>query len=306
MILFPEADMIRADNGVDVRRAGTPAPPETPVPTALEIDGLRVSRLGEAECVAHILAALERGEGGAVVTPNLDHLRRYRQDPLFRALTKLSELVVADGVPLLWAGRLQGTPLPGRVAGADLVWNLSAGAAAAGRTVFLLGGDPGTAEGAAAVLRARNPGLRIVGCHCPMPGFDDDRAAMARLAAEVERVRPDIVYVALGSPKQELVIACLRPRLPAAWWLGVGVSFSFMSGRVSRAPRWMQRCGLEWIHRLAQEPGRLAKRYLVNGIPFACGLFARSALRRIGVLRFGGATPARTGFSETSPHEGGA
>ena len=153
--------------------------------------------------------------------------------------------------------------------------------AAADRSVYLLGGDPGAAEAAAARLCAASPALRVVGIECPPFGFDQDAAAMAALRARLAAARPDIVFVALGSPKQEFVIRDLRAALPAAWWLGVGISFSFVAGEVQRAPRWLQRLGLEWLHRLVQEPRRLARRYLVDGLPFAVALFARAAWTRL-------------------------
>jgi len=93
--------------------------------------------------------------------------------------------------------------------------------------------------------------------------------------------QPDMVFVALGSPKQEYLIQTLRPLLPQAWWIGVGISFSFVCGHIRRAPGWMQRCGLEWLHRLAQEPGRLARRYLVQDMPFAVRLLVHAGMRGI-------------------------
>ena len=106
------------------------------------------------------------------------------------------------------------------------------------------------------------------------------------LSSEIIQVlsetRPDIVYVALGSPKQEKLIARLRPVLPGAWWLGVGNSFSFLSGEVRRAPVWMQRTGVEWVHRLIQEPRRLFRRYVVDGLPFAARMFAAALRARFG------------------------
>ena len=122
-------------------------------------------------------------------------------------------------------------------------------------------------------------GLVIAGVHCPDVGFERDPERMQALGREIERARPDVVFVALGSPKQERVIDALRTSAPAAWWLGIGISFSFVCGRVKRAPAWMQRAGLEWVHRLAQEPRRLARRYLIDGLPFATSLFARAAWR---------------------------
>lgn len=245
----------------------------------VSLRGLRLHAITESTCVSHIISALDERRGGTVVTPNLDHLRRYGQDLNFGALVSEADLVVADGMPLVWASRLQGTPLPERVAGSNLISSLSEQAAKSARSIFLLGGAPGTAEAAAVVLSRRYPGLKIAGTCCPPPGFEEDPAHMADLIQSLSSAQPDIVFVALGSPKQEMLIARLRHVVPHAWWLGVGISFSFLCGHVSRAPRWMQKSGLEWAHRLGSEPRRLFKRYLMLGVPYACWLLSRSAMK---------------------------
>lgn len=238
------------------------------------VHGVTLHAVTEAGAIKHILDELAAGRGGTVVTPNLDHLRRCQRDMSFCALVAEADLVVADGMPLIWASKVQGTPLPERVAGSDLISSLSAAAAEQGRSIFLLGGDPGTAEAAAKILLQRHPHLKLAGTLCPPYGFDrkDDEIRSIELA--LESARPDIVFVALGSPKQEMLVERIRRVLPGSWWLGVGNSFSFLSGQVPRAPVWMQRQGVEWIHRLLQEPKRLFKRYIVFGVPFAARMFA--------------------------------
>ncbi len=251
------------------------------LPTIL-LHGTRFHAIDEQKCIEHILSEIEAGRGGYVVTPNIDHLARAGQDVSFAALVADANLVVADGMPLVWASRLQGTPLPQRVAGSDLISSLSAAAAGQGKSIFLLGGDSGTAEAAATILRDRYPQLKIAGKLCPEIGFEKDEAEIQRITFELQTAKPDIVFVALGSPKQERLIDRLRGALPATWWLGVGVSFSFLCGNVRRAPVWMRNCGLEWTHRLVQEPKRLFKRYIIVGIPFAGWLLARAAVRGVG------------------------
>jgi N-acetylglucosaminyldiphosphoundecaprenol N-acetyl-beta-D-mannosaminyltransferase len=251
-----------------------------PSVTTIQLHGLRLHAATESQCIAHILDARAAERGGVVVTPNLDHLRRLAREPGLKSIYERADLVVADGMPLIWASRLQGTPLPQRVAGSSLIGTLSAAAAERGQSIYLLGGAPGAAERAAKVLQERHPRLVIAGIHCPPVGFEQDADAMATIQARLLAARPDIVYVGLGSPKQEKLIHQLRALLPAAWWLGVGVSFSFLSGEVQRAPRWMQRSGLEWLHRLVQEPRRLARRYLIEDLPFAFGLFAHALAKR--------------------------
>ncbi len=248
-------------------------------PPEIDLEGVRLHALDELQCVARVLAAFDAGRGGWIVTPNLDQLRRMRRDRLLRERYGRADLALADGMPLVWACRLQKTPLPGRVAGSDLIWSLSRAAAERGLSLFLLGGDPGTADAAALELASRFAGLRIAGTLCPEPGFENEPERVEAIAEELAAARPDIVFVALGVPKQEALIERLRPGLPAAWWMGVGISFSFVAGRVKRAPVWLRRIGLEWLHRLVQEPRRLAGRYLVDGLPFALALFTRSAVR---------------------------
>ncbi|MEX1017848.1 MAG: WecB/TagA/CpsF family glycosyltransferase, partial [Phycisphaeraceae bacterium] len=139
---------------------------------------------------------------------------------------------------------------------------------------------PGAAAAAATLLAARFPGLPVVGQYGAPYGFEREPAEMDALRRQLEQTRPAIVFVALGSPKQERLIRELRHDLPGAWWLGVGISFSFVCGQVKRAPRWMQKAGLEWAHRLAQEPRRLGRRYLVEGPPFAASLLWHAGVCR--------------------------
>lgn len=257
----------------------TAAASAVPWPTVL-VDGVAIHAATVTGCAAHVAAQSAAGRGGWIITANLDHLRRAAGDPQYRRWLTEADIVTADGMPLLWAARLAGRPLPERVAGSDLVPVLAAEAARTGRSVALLGGDPGTADAAAAGLSASHPGLRVVGTHCPPFGFESSPDEMRRVERFVDRAAADIVLVGLGSPRQERLIAGLRARRPSAWWIGVGITFSFLCGRVPRAPGWMRVAGLEWLHRLVQEPRRLARRYLADGLPYAAGLLARAAAGR--------------------------
>ncbi|MEL6796739.1 MAG: WecB/TagA/CpsF family glycosyltransferase [Planctomycetota bacterium] len=246
----------------------------------ITLAGQRIHAVTMQQTLDAIAADAKDDLGGWVVTPNLDILRKLAHDNAFRDLVAPASLFLPDGKPLIWASKLQRTPLPERVAGSDLISTLSERAAAEGLSIFLLGGDPGAADEAADVLRNRHPDLTILGTECPPFGFESDADYLAKLESTLAEANPDIVFVALGCPKQEKLITRLRPLLPNAWFLGVGISFSFLAGRVDRAPVWMQKTGLEWLHRLAQEPGRLARRYLVIGIPFAIRLLIGSMAAR--------------------------
>ena len=275
------------------RTGDEPAPP----PSVL-LHGVELHAITERQCHTIVLEALSRGRGGWIVTPNLEYFRLITHDPTFARICSGADLVVADGMPLVWASRLQGTPIPERVAGSNLIDSLTGAAAAASRSIYLLGGDPGTAERAADVLASRWPGMRLAGTICPAFGFERDASQRRAIVEAVRAADPDIVYVALGTPKQDQFIAAIRHELPRAWWVGVGISFSFLAGDVRRAPAWVQRVGLEWVFRLSQEPSKLAKRYLVRGLPFAASLMGRAALQRIRSRGSRAARPDADGASE--------
>ena len=238
----------------------------------VQLMGFSIDPIDEGSVAATILGALDEGRGGSVLTMNLDILRRLARERELEPLFARADLVVADGTPLVWATRLKGTPVPERVAGSDLVWSLSAEAAVARRRVFLLGAPPGVSEDAELALRRRYPELDVAGTYAPPLGFEPTPATVREIAPLVRAAAPDVVYVALGFPKQERVIAALRDELPHAWFIGVGAGLDFLSGQVRRAPDWVGRLGLEWAHRLLQEPRRLMKRYLLYGVPFAAVL----------------------------------
>lgn len=248
----------------------------------MRLMGAPMAVVTEAEAVRTIVDAAQESRGHWTITANLDHLRRYHRDPVQQGLIGEADLVVADGMPLIWASRLAGEPLPERVSGSSMVWSICEAASARRLSVFLLGGNPGVAEQAAHIFRDRYPDLEIAGTMCPPVGFENDEQELDRIRRQLTEAAPRIVFVALGFPKQDLLIRILRSSLPHASFLGVGISLSYATGDVSRAPNWICRLGLEWAYRLAQEPTRiLARRYIVNGMPFALRLMASAARERI-------------------------
>ena len=258
---------------------------ETPAHSAFGLTsllGVEFACLTETQAVEWVCDRASSGVGAFVVTANLDHLRRCCVDPEYRTLVEESDLVVADGMPLIWASRVQGAPLlPERVAGSSMTIALCAQAASRGLSVYLLGGDEGVAEEAAATLIDKHPDIRIAGFHCPPFGFEKDESEMELIRSKLAEAKPDLILVALGSPKQEKLIRAIRGTCPEACWMGVGISLSFITGDVVRAPKWVQRAGLEWLHRLIQEPRRLFKRYIVQGIPWGLRLLAHAARKRL-------------------------
>jgi N-acetylglucosaminyldiphosphoundecaprenol N-acetyl-beta-D-mannosaminyltransferase len=269
-----------------LRIAGGPvAPGKTPEVRTVRLMGAPLSEVSESDAVRLIVDAAIRRRGHWTITANLDHLRRYTRDAQARRLIDGADMVVADGTPLIWASRLAGVPLPERVAGSDMIWSICEAVSRHRGSVFLLGGEPGVAVIAARVLAENNPGLAIAGTSCPPMGFEEDAQEVDRIAAQLRATAPQIVLVALGFPKQDLLISRLRHLLPGASFIGVGISLSFVAGEMSRAPKWTQQLGLEWLNRLLKEPRRLGRRYLLQGMPFALELFASGFLHRI---RIGG------------------
>lgn len=232
------------------------------------------------EDVANEIAdlAMRRAAPAMVVTPNADHVLNLEHDAELRAAYARADLVVPDGMPVVWASRLLGTPAKERVTGADLMPRLCAIAARNGLKVFLLGGAEGVAERARDNLVQADPGLMVVGTASPPLGFERDAHQNAAIVRAVRDSDADLVFVCLGSPKQEVWISRHIGRFDKGVFLGVGAAIDFCAGTVARAPRWMRRAGLEWCHRLLQEPRRFAGRYARDLGFFA--IVARQAWRQ--------------------------
>ena len=241
--------------------------------------GLLLHDLTERELVDHVVHAATSGRGGWMVNPNVDVLRQVVADRSVRALVEGCDLVVADGMPLLWAAAVRGTPLRQTVPVSDAIWPLCEEAARRSVPVFLLGGAPGSAEAAASVLADRYPGL-VVSHMSPPVGFDRDPAAMDAVRRGLREARPGLVFCAFGFPKQERLTTQLRSELPGAWFIGSGGTFSMVAGDTPKAPPWVRRLGLEWAHRLRLEPRRLFHRYVVDDVPFALRLLTWAVVAR--------------------------
>ena len=206
--------------------------------------------LGEGEERADAL--LCSGAGGYIVTANPEIVLRCREDAAYAAAVNGAKLVLADGVGDLCAARILGTPLPGRVAGADLVPRLLARLAERGGSVFLYGARPGVAERAGESLQSACPGLRIAGTE---NGYISDETA---LLEALEREKPDLLLLGLGAPRQELWMARNRQKINAVM-IGVGGLLDVFAGDIPRAPEAWQRLGLEWLYRLLREPRRFKR-----------------------------------------------
>ena len=247
----------------------------------LRLGHVAVDHLSFAGALDAIEEFVDRRQGGLVFTPNVDHVVIAERDPQFRAAYAAADLSLADGMPIVWASRLLGAPLPEKISGSDLVLPLMSRASSRGWRVFLLGAGPRVADIAAERLRAER-GVLVVGTAAPVirvePGEADPEGDAA--AEAIRAVEPDLVFVAFGAPKQEIWMHRHREALAPAVMVGVGASLDFIAGRVRRAPPWVSQAGLEWLWRLAREPRRLGRRYLIEDPRFLAVLGRELLARR--------------------------
>lgn len=258
----------------------TPTPSQPPFPTFASVNvlGVDIHQVGFADLLAQIEAWVERPEGGRVrqiCTVNPEFVMLARRDSDFATALAGADLRVPDGVGVLLASWLQGEPLHERVTGSDGIYRIAQRAAQKGWRIFLLGAGPGVAQRTGAELTRRYPGLTICGTYAGAPQAAEWPEIQRRLVA----ARPHILFVAYGHPQQDLWIHRHRQELPGAVAMGVGGAFDFVAGITRRAPIWMQRLGLEWLHRLLQQPWRWRR---MTAIP----RFTLLALRqRVGLLK---------------------
>ena len=230
-----------------------------------DIAGVPVDSIDMPAVVSQLAAAIGGPRLIQVSTINLDFIVRAQRDPDLRRIFQRSDLNLADGAPVVWLARLLGAPMPGRVAGADLVPALLAEAACTRARVFLLGGEAGVAIAAAARICELYPGLVVAGTYEP-PRAAIDEMNNSEILARINETNPDVLLVALGHPKQERWIDLHRERLTVSVAIGVGCVFDLIAGRSRRAPLWIQHAGLEWAYRLVREPRRLLGRYSLDAV----------------------------------------
>lgn len=238
------------------------AAPSLPCPRVRLFD-IDIAQIGLAAAVKQIQEWCRgpRSPCRYVVTPNVDHLVILNERADFRAAYTDADLVLADGWPVVLASRLLGRGLPERVAGSDVVPALFQGwSTESPLRVYLLGAAPGVAEEASRRLSVC-PGVMVAGSYSPPPGFENDERENQFILQQISCAAPDLLLVGLGAPKQELWVHTHRRRLHARVAFCGGAVIDFLAGSRVRAPRWMQQSGLEWLHRLANEPRRLARRY---------------------------------------------
>jgi N-acetylglucosaminyldiphosphoundecaprenol N-acetyl-beta-D-mannosaminyltransferase len=234
----------------------------TKMPNAsFAVEGVEINCDALLPTSARILHDCNAGTSFGVFTLNLDHVVKLRRNADFRAAYKSARYVTADGFPIVWAGRLNGSHV-GRVTGADLIEPLCAEAARQQQSIFLFGGRFESLAGAARHLVTKYPGLQIAGVCAPEGNFDPGSEAAADYTKLIAASGAKLCFVALGAPKQELFTAAAVNQSSGVAFVCIGAGLDFLAGTQARAPRWMQASGTEWLWRLLSDPGRLARRYL--------------------------------------------
>ena len=233
--------------------------PQQSQPASAYVLGVRVDRVSQLQALDRIdqLIALFRASGNTlpcqqIVTVNTEFVMAAQKNIEFRQTINKAALVVADGIGVVWATRFVGFPTPERITGTDTLVALAKRCVEKGYRLYLLGAAPGVAEQTGACLQSLAPGLQIAGTYAGTPALAEEDAIIERIHA----ANTDVLCVAYGAPAQELWICRNLSRLPAAVAIGVGGAYDFLSGRQRRAPRAMQRIGLEWLYRLYREPWR--------------------------------------------------
>ncbi len=229
--------------------------------------GLGIDAINLQTAVAAIDAALAAGGKGYVCVTGVHGIMEAQRDERFKLILNNSFLTTPDGMPTVWVGRWQGFHSMQRVYGPDLMLEVCRLSAGKGYTHFLYGGKPGVAERLQAKLQRQFPRISIVGAYSP-PFRELTAAERRELMALVAGLQPDLFWVGLSTPKQERFMAEFVDKLPVKLMLGVGAAFDIHAGLLHDSPAWVKNMGLQWLHRLAQEPRRLWRRYLINNPEF--------------------------------------
>ena len=226
--------------------------------------GVRVDAATMDDALGRVDAAIRHGSRLLIGVVNAAKVVNMRWDAELRRSVTSADMILADGMSVVWASRILGTPLPERVTGIDLMMGMFELGDARGYRVYLLGATEEVSAAAAARIASDFPGVKVVGRHHGYFGPDDEPA----VAAEIAAAHPHILLAAMSSPKKERFLARWFGSLGVPVCHGVGGSFDVLAGKVRRAPRLFQRLGLEWLYRVLQEPRRLWRRYLVTNTIF--------------------------------------
>ena len=227
---------------------------------------IHIDNLTMAESIQAIDNMIIKGGIHYVVTPNVDHIIKLEDDAEFREVYDNADLILTDGMPLIWISKLKKTPIKERVSGSDLFPLVCQLASQKGYSIFLLGAAEGVSENASKILQQTYKNINIVGTFSPNIGFENNKTDINVIIQMIKNAKPDILAIGLGAPKQEKFIYKYKDILQVPVSLGIGASIDFISGNIKRAPKWMQKNGLEWFFRFLKEPRRMFIRYFIKDL----------------------------------------
>jgi N-acetylglucosaminyldiphosphoundecaprenol N-acetyl-beta-D-mannosaminyltransferase len=250
-------------------------------PPRVNVLGIGVHSLNLRTAVTVLQGAIESQMKGYVCVTGVHGVSEAQTDPAFRSILNHAFLNTPDGMPMVWMGRMAGFREMDRVYGPDLLLEVCKASQWTRWKHFFYGGGPGTAEALASTLQSKYPRLQIVGTHTP-PFRPLTPSEFEEFQKQIATSRPDIIWVGLSTPKQEIFMSSTIAKLDVPIMIGIGAAFDLISGRVKQSPRWIQRSGFEWLYRLIQEPSRLWKRYLKNNPLFVW----RVLLQQTGLKRY--------------------
>lgn len=227
---------------------------------------IEIDNLSMQESIDYIDKLIQNKKPSYLVTPNVDHIVKLEKDKEFMEVYDNADLILTDGMPLIWISKILKTPIKEKVSGSDIFPEICKLAVKKDYSIFLLGAAEGVAVKAANNLKNKYEGLNILGTFSPSYGFENDEVEIRYIIKKISEAKPDILAVGLGAPKQEKFIYKYKDELNVPISLAIGASIDFEAGNINRAPLWMQRIGLEWFYRFLKEPKRMFKRYFIDDL----------------------------------------
>jgi len=241
----------------------------------VDIMGIGFNNLTMEETIEKVEQLINAQKPSMIFTLNVHRTVSAIQNRSIKEIYDIADIILPDGVPLVWISRILGNPLKERIAGADLFPLFCETASRKGYKIFLLGAAPGIAEKTKEILEKRHSGIKVVGTFSPSFGFENDVDENRKIVSIIKKANPDVLFIALGHPKEEEWILKYRNEIKVPVSIGIGATFDFISGKLRRAPKWLQTIGLEWFFRICQEPRRLWKRYLIGNTYFIWLVFRK-------------------------------
>ena len=223
-----------------------------------------VDNVTKEEAIEYIEHCIKARKIGHVITPNVDQIIRIERDSYFKEICDNAELLLVDGTPIMWISRWYGRPIKEKICGSDLVPDLCKVAAKKGYSVFLLGAADGVAAKAAENLKRKYPGLKVVGTYSPPFGFEKDKTEVEHINKMLFDSKADMLFVGMGVPKQDIFIYENMHKYQIPMSFSIGAAIDFEAGVQKRAPKWINKIGMEWLYRLFSNPKRMFKRYIID------------------------------------------